>query len=176
MENGTLNNPSGPSRNTATTGLLRSFCHIKVPLERSNVTVRPLALPDKCSHSKIFYNYSTKLSTLHNSCAHTILSGNFWSHRMRRIVEKSNIPWFRIFIFRLAIIHQHRVLRSAQIDRPRCGPADRFLAISTETEHFFTPPGFRIDQKPCVFLLARIENTVARSTWCTGHKLWNGVW
>lgn len=50
--NGTLNKPSGLIRNVATTGLLNCLSHKNVPFLRSNVTVMPLALPDKCNHSK----------------------------------------------------------------------------------------------------------------------------
>lgn len=46
--NGTLSKPSGPSTKTATTGLLKSFCHINVPDSRSKVTDKPLLLPEKC--------------------------------------------------------------------------------------------------------------------------------
>lgn len=50
--NGTLNSPSELSRNTAITGLSKSFCHINVPPFRSNVTVSPLLLPQKCRNSR----------------------------------------------------------------------------------------------------------------------------
>lgn len=49
--NGTLSNPSELRRNTAITGLDKSFCHINDPVCRFNVTVSPLALPVKCKNS-----------------------------------------------------------------------------------------------------------------------------
>lgn len=61
--NGTLSNPSGPSRKTATTGLVKSFCHIRLPVSRSNVTVNPLLLPEKCKNSeKISRNQMGEIS------------------------------------------------------------------------------------------------------------------
>lgn len=50
--NGTLSNPSELSKKTATTGLVRSLCHMNEPVLRSNVTVNPLLLPEKCRNSE----------------------------------------------------------------------------------------------------------------------------
>lgn len=59
--NGTLSMPSGPIRNVATTGLSSCFNHMKVPFLRSSVTVIPLALAVKCSHSKNIFVHVEKI-------------------------------------------------------------------------------------------------------------------
>lgn len=49
---GTLNNPSELNRNTATTGLLKSFNHMNEPVSRFNVAAHPVSVLVTCRNSE----------------------------------------------------------------------------------------------------------------------------
>lgn len=126
-------------------------------------------------HILILYVWVYMLNSYVYMSILTIFIRYFWSHRMWRIIEKCNVPWFRVLIFRLAIIHENRVLGATQIYRSRSSPSNWFFTFSTKTKHLFAFACLRIDQKPCVFLFAWVQDAVAGSTRRASHQLWYGI-